>query len=113
MHGQLIAGDLEQLLVKLEQMQRPTAIAAGGAGSRAHSDIGWLFQGWLMREQAFAADLERLFGELEQMEPELTMVTGRGGQDVASVSLDETRVNRVILQARRDPNCTHSGARIT
>lgn len=61
-----------------------------------------------MRGQAFAADLERLFGELEQMEPELTVVTGRGGQDMASVSLDETRVNRVILQARRDFDRSHS-----
>ena len=61
-----------------------------------------------MRGQAFAADLERLFGELEQMEPELTVMTGRGGQDMASVSLDETRVNRVILQARRNFDCSHS-----
>ena len=36
------------------------------------------------------------------------MVTGRGGQDMASVSLDETRVNRVILQARRGFDRSHS-----
>ena len=49
--------------------------------------------------QAFAADLERLFGELEQMEPEITVIAGRGGEaSAASVSLDETRVNRLILQ---------------
>ena len=53
--------------------------------------------------QAFAADLERLFGELEQMEPEITVIAGRGGEAAASVSLDETRVNRLILQV-----CGHS-----
>ena len=64
--------------------------------------------------QAFAADLERLFGELEQMEPEITVIAGRGGEATsASVSLDETRVNRVILQVharclrrnRSQPRC--------
>lgn len=56
---------------------------------------------WHACGQAFAADLERLFGELEQMEPEITVIAGRGGgASAASVSLDETRVNRLILQVR-------------
>jgi hypothetical protein len=54
--------------------------------------------------QAFAADLERLFGELEQMEPELMVVAGGGGEAAAaSVLLDDSRVNRLILQARPVP----------
>lgn len=58
--------------------------------------------------QAFAADLERLFGELEQMEPEITVIAGRGGEaSAASVSLDETRVNRLILQVRGRCLCPH------
>ena len=32
------------------------------------------------------------------MEPEITVIAGRGGEAAASVSLDETRVNRLILQ---------------
>jgi len=54
--------------------------------------------------QAFAADLERLFSELEQMEPELLVVAGAGGEAAAaSVLLDDSRINRLILQARPAP----------
>ena len=39
------------------------------------------------------------------MEPEITVIAGRGGEaSAASVSLDETRVNRLILQV-----CAHLG----
>ena len=108
MLSQPFAVDL-QLLMKLEQIkQKPTATAAGKSHDERMLMVAGYSKRWLMRGQAFAADLERLFGELEQMEPELTVVTGRGGQDMASVSLDETRVNRVILQARRDFDCSHS-----
>ena len=61
-------------------------------------------RGPLLLRQAFAADLERLFGELEQMEPELMVVAGRGGDAAAaSVLLDDSRINRLILQARPAP----------
>ena len=49
--------------------------------------------------QAFASDLEQLFREIEALGPVVSVKAGPGGRTMGGrVELDDTRVNRLLMQ---------------